>query len=230
MTSDLETALEVEAARAGSTEGEATTVLKAVRPKRHLLRGRGRSIAGALAVLALAGAAIAAVIVISEGGGGGGGGAEGGSPIAISSATDYDPYGDGSEHSEEVQLAIDGNPTTTSWTTETYETGPEVIKEAVGGPSGVGLYLDAGREASAGSLEVRSEEPGWDLTVYGSAGSPPEDLDDWTEIGNQTDMGTHETIRLEGGERFRYYLLWITKLAETDEGYAVEISDTRLFS
>jgi tRNA A-37 threonylcarbamoyl transferase component Bud32 len=230
MIDDLETALEVEAARAGSTEGEATTVLKAVRPRRRWLRGRSwRSLAGALAVLALAGAAVAAVVIISSGGGGGGGGANGGSPIAILSATDYDPEGDGSEHSEEVQLAIDGNPTTTAWSTETYQTGPEVIKEI--GPAGVGLYLDAGRDVAARSVEVRSAEPGWDLIVYGSPGPPPESLDGWTEVGEQSDMRTHQTVRLDtGGKQYRYYLLWITKLASSDEGYAVEVSDVRLFS
>jgi eukaryotic-like serine/threonine-protein kinase len=230
MIDDLETALEVEAARAGSTEGEATTVLKAVRPQRRWLRGRGwRSVLGGLAVLALAAAVVAAVVIIQGGAGGGGGGAKAGSPIAIQSATDFDPEGDGVEHSEEVQLAIDGNPTTTAWTTETYETGPEVIKDI--GPAGVGLYLDAGRDVAASSLEVRSAEPGWDLVVYGSPGSPPEDLDGWTEIGKQTDMDTHQTVDLDTeGKQYRYYLLWITKLASTDEGYAVEISDARLFS
>ena len=232
MIDDLETALEVEAARAGATEGEATTVLEAVRPRRPWLRGRSmRSLAEALALLALAGAAVAAVVIISSGGGGGGGGAKAGSPVSIQSATDFDPEGDGSEHSEEVGLAIDGNPTTTAWTTETYETGPEVIKELVGGPSGVGLYLDAGREVAASSLEVRSEEPGWDLTVYGAPSGPPEELDGWTEIGSQSEIDTHQTVRLDTeGQRYRYYLLWITKLAETGEGYAVEISDARLFS
>ncbi len=230
MIDDLETALEVEAARAGSTEGEATTVLKAVRPRRRWLRGRSwRSLAGALAVLALAAAAVAAVVIISGGGGGGGGGTKAGSPIAVRSATDYDPEGDGSEHSEEVQLAIDGNPTSTAWTTETYETGPEVVKEI--GPAGVGLYLDTGRDVPARSLEVRSAESGWDLTVYGSPGPPPEVLDGWTEVGKQTDMGTHQTVRIDtDGKQYRYYLLWITKLASTDAGYAVEISDARLFS
>lgn len=64
MIDDLRTALEVEAARAGSTEGEATTVLKAVRPRRRLLRVGWRSLAGGLAVLLIAAAAIAAVVVI----------------------------------------------------------------------------------------------------------------------------------------------------------------------
>ena len=42
MIDDLSTALEVEAARAGSTTGEATSVLDAVPPPKRKLSGRGR--------------------------------------------------------------------------------------------------------------------------------------------------------------------------------------------
>ncbi|MEK6278413.1 MAG: protein kinase [Actinomycetota bacterium] len=230
---DLETALEVEAARAGSTEGEATTVLEAVPPqKRKLSRRTRRSWIGALALLALAAAAIAAVVVISSGDFFGGGGGEQGEakakPIAVRSATDFDPDGDGTEHSEEVGFAIDGNPTSSAWTTETYTTGPTVSKEI--GPSGVGLYLDADHDVAAKTLEVRSADPGWDVTVYGAAGSPPEDLDGWTRIGGAADLNTRQSVPLDtGGQRFRYYLLWTTKLASVDDGYRVEITDARLF-
>ncbi len=144
------------------------------------------------------------------------------------SATDYDPDGDGAEHSNDVGLAIDGNPTTTAWTTETYVTGPALTDS---GKDGVGLYLDAGHGVDARSVEVRSLDPGWDLTVYGAAAGPPEGLDGWTELGSQSDMKTHQTVNLKSGtEKYRYYLLWITKLASTDGGYAVAISDARLFS
>jgi tRNA A-37 threonylcarbamoyl transferase component Bud32 len=230
---DLETALEVEAARAGSTEGEATTVLEAVPPqKRKLSWGTRRSWIGALAVLALAAAAIAAVVVISSGDFFGGGGGEQGEakakPIVVQSATDFDPDGDGTEHSEEVGFAIDGNPTSSAWTTETYTTGPTVSKEI--GPSGVGLYLDAGNEVRARTLEVRSADPGWDLEVYGAAGAPPEDLDGWTRIGGAVDLNTQQSVPLDtGGQPYRYYLLWITSLAPVDDGYRVEITDAKLF-
>jgi tRNA A-37 threonylcarbamoyl transferase component Bud32 len=225
MVSDLETALAVEAARAGSTEGEATTVLKAVRPRRKI---GWRPIAGALAVLALAATVIAVVVVISGGHGGGGGGVTGESRIAISSATDYDPEGDGAEHSDEVSQAIDGNQTSTAWTTETYVTGPSLEDS---GKGGVGLYLDAGHPVSARSLEVRSIDSGWDLVVYGAADKAPDSIYGWTEIGSQSDMRNHATVQLStNGRKYRYYLLWITKLASTSDGYAVAISDARLFS
>jgi eukaryotic-like serine/threonine-protein kinase len=178
-------------------------------------------------VLALAAAVIGVVVVISGGGGGGGGGVQGEQRIAVSSATDYDPEGDGDEHSDEVQAAVDGNQAT-AWTTETYVTGPSLEDS---GKGGVGLYLDAGKPVAARSVELRSADAGWDLVVYGAADTVPEDIDGWTELGSQTDMKTHATVQLKaGGAKYRYYLLWITKLASTDDGYAVAISDARLFS
>jgi eukaryotic-like serine/threonine-protein kinase len=228
MIDDLRTALEVEAARAGSTEGEATTVLKAVRPRRRWLRVGWRSLLGGLAVLLIAAAAIAAVIVISGGGGGGGGGVTA-KPIEIASATDYDPEGDGTEHPEVVDNAIDDNPAVTggAWTTETYESGPAL---ADSGKEGVGIYLDAGGEVTARQLEVRSAEGGWDLEVYGSSGEPPDDLSGWTRLGAVSDVKTQQTIELDSPGPYRYYLLWISRLAGGPGDYRVEITDVRLFS
>src|SRR4249919_3428770 len=77
MIDDLSTALEVEAARAGSTTGEATSVLDAVPPPKRKLTGRGRwSWAAILALLLVAGAVLLAVQLISSGDLGGGGAAK----------------------------------------------------------------------------------------------------------------------------------------------------------
>ena len=230
MIDDLETALEVEAARAGSTEGEATTILKAVRPRKRLFGSLGwRSLVGGLAVLALAVVAVGAVIVISGGGGGGGGGVKS-TPIEVQAAADYDPDGDGVEHSEEVELAVDGDPTTIggAWTTESYTLGPAL---ADSGKEGVGLYLDAGRDVAARTLEVRSIEGGWDMEIYGSSGPVPEDLSEWTELGSASDVRPRQTVDLSTqGGAYRFYLIWITRLAGGSGDYTVEITDARLFS
>ena len=62
MIDDLETALEVEAARAGSTTGEATSVLEAVPPPKRKLSSRARwSWAAIVGLLLVAGGALLAV-------------------------------------------------------------------------------------------------------------------------------------------------------------------------
>ena len=95
MIDDLSTALEVEAARAGSTTGEATSVLDAVPPPKRKLSGRRRWSWAAIALLVLVGAGALAGGRLSISGGGGGGGAlkDKGAIVALSSATDYDPAG-----------------------------------------------------------------------------------------------------------------------------------------
>src|SRR6201747_754316 len=74
MIDDLSTALEVEAARAGSTTGEATSVLDAVPPPKRTLSGRARwSWAAIVGLLLVAGATLLVVQLISNGDFGGGG-------------------------------------------------------------------------------------------------------------------------------------------------------------
>ncbi len=123
MIDDLSTALEVEAARAGSTTGEATSVLDAVPPPKRKLSGRARwSWAAILILLVVAGGTLLAVQLISSGNLGGGGANKGnGKPVNIVGATDYDPDGDGEEVGSKVELAVDGDPTGTAWETEHYD-------------------------------------------------------------------------------------------------------------
>ena len=233
MIDDLETALEVEAARAGSTEGEATTVLKAVRPRKRWLRGRSRrSLVGTLAVLALAGAVVAAVIIIQSGKVGGGGG-ETGKPVAISSATDFDPEGDGQETASQVGQAIDGNPTGTAWTTEHYDS--DTFAGTKAGPDpGVGIYVKTSSPARPKKMEVRSDTPGWDAQVFAASGSPPADIGGWgTPIGTVTNASGRVSIPLKLPGPAQYFLLWFTKLGPANDQptrYQADISDIKLLN
>jgi serine/threonine-protein kinase len=225
MIDDLEGALEVEASRAGHATGEATSVLETVPPPKRRLAGRNRqSLAALLAVLAVAGAVIAAVVIISEGdiGGGGGGGGAAGERVALQEANDFDPAGDGEEHPDEVGLAIDGNPTRTAWTTETYD-------QADYGKEGVGLYVDAGRPVVATALQLRTPDPGWEFDVYAS-NDQPETLVEWTSIASGEQARRRQEVSLDtAGNEFRHYLIWSTVPAETEDGYGASISDVRLF-
>ena len=228
MLADLEVALEVEVARAGHSTGEATTVLDSVpRRKRGLPSSRTVSVAGILLVLAgVAAALVIAGIAGDDGKPGGGGGSAAGSEVDLVAATDFDPDGDASEHPDEVGLAIDGNPNTV-WPTETYTTGPAVIDAA--DKPGVGLILDAGKPVDGATLVIDSTETGWEGEIYAAASGPPDDLAGWGEpVATFTGAEAEDGIDLALDQPARYYLVWITSLAEYEDGFRVEIGSARL--
>ncbi|MDX6635625.1 MAG: eukaryotic-like serine/threonine-protein kinase [Solirubrobacterales bacterium] len=232
---DLSTALEVEAARAGGTTGEATSVLDAVAPdERKLSGGHGRRSWLAIGLIVIVGAAILlAVQLIGSGNGPGGGGAlKGkGSSVALAEASDYDPQGDDSEDPEAVSLAVDGNPTTTAWSSEHYDT--EDFAGTKTGPNpGVGLYVVSKSTTTPSEMLVRSPSPGWDAEIYASPSGPPEELSEWGEpVGEVSDAEKNEEVELHLGSPAKYFLLWFTKAAPSQEQegrYQVEISDVKL--
>ncbi len=232
MIDDLSTALEVEAARAGSTTGEATSVLDAVPPPKRELSSRSRlSWAAVVLLLLVGGGAIAAVLLISNGGGGGGALKGKGAKIAIASATDYDPQGDGEEDPATVGLAIDGNPTGTAWSSEHYDS--ETFAGTKTGPDpGVGLYVTTKSPAKPKQMVVRTPTPGWDAQIFATAAGPPEELSGWGEpVAEVTNAGEVQTIDLNLPSPAKYFLIWFNKAspARDQEGrYQVEISDVKL--
>jgi serine/threonine-protein kinase len=232
MIDDLETALEVEAARAGSTTGEATSILEAVPPAKRQLSSRARWSWAAIALLLLAAAvALAAVELISSGNSGGGGALKDkGSPVALSAATDYDPQGDGQEDPEEVGFAVDGS-LGTAWSTEHYDT--DTFAGTKTGPNpGVGLYLTAKSPATPSEMIIHTPTPGWSGEVFATAAEPPESLAEWGEpVGEIADAGGTEEVELHLGTPARYFLIWFNRAAPArdQEGrYQVELSDVKL--
>jgi eukaryotic-like serine/threonine-protein kinase len=232
MIDDLSTALEVEAARAGSTTGEATSVLDAVPPPERRLAGRRRWSWAAIALLILVAAGVlAAVKIIGDGGGGGGALKDKGSTVAISSATDYDPQGDEEEDPSTVGLTVDGNPTGTAWSTEHYDS--DTFAGTKTGPDpGVGLYVTTKSPASPSKLVVRTPTPGWDAEIYAAASGPPEELSEWGEpVGEIADADATVEADLDPPAPARYFLIWFNKAAPArdQEGrFQVEISDVKL--
>ena len=223
MLDDLESALEVEIARAGSSTGEATNVLRSVPgPRRRIFTPRRMSLAGIAIVLIAAAVALGiAALTGEEGPSREGNKATGAGPIAIEGATDFDPEGTGTagEHPEEVRFATDGNPTGTAWTTEDYSAGLAGLK------SGVGIYVDAGEPVEASELKVVTPTPGWSGEIYAS-NEEPDDIAGWGEpVGSVSNAGEEETVSLDVPEDAQYYLLWITDLGDNS---TVEISDIRL--
>ncbi|HXS32837.1 MAG TPA: protein kinase [Solirubrobacterales bacterium] len=233
MIDDLSTALEVEAARAGSTTGEATSVLDAVPPPKRTLSSRARwSWAAIVGLLLVAGATLLVIQLISNGDFGGGGANKGkGNPVSISSATDYDPQGDGEEVGSKVELTVDGDPTGTAWETEHYES--DTFAGTKTGPDpGVGVYVTTTSPVKPAKMIVRTPTSGWDAEVFAAASGPPEELSEWGEpVGTVVDASSSEEIDLNVDESASYFLLWFNKASEAHDqfgGFQVEISDIKL--
>jgi eukaryotic-like serine/threonine-protein kinase len=223
MVHDLEEVLAIEAARTGQATGEATTVLRSLsgdtadfapvrmrRPKRAL----------AATLLVLAAVAAAAILLATRTEKGTGGPVVKKPPAGLSdvrlarnAASDYDPEGDNRESPEAARNAIDGNRST-NWNTETYQSGFEGSNK-----SGVGLYVDAGKNIPARGLTLSTATPRFKAAVYASETVPP-GLNGWTRVSDVESVKQDHTFRLRTrGRLYRYYLLWLSELPP-DEGKA----------
>ncbi len=232
MVDDLEDVLEFEVSRAGSSSSEVTAVLESVTDElgkqRRSFRRRhpilvSAALSGTVLILAVAGVvAFGLFDRESEQ-------KENGRPLSSvslsqNSVSDYDPPpGDNREHSHVVGNVVDGLPDT-SWDTESYRS-PDL-----GEKQGVGLVIDAGRPVSARVLEVKSPKAGYDARVLG-ANKLPKDIDaGWTVLAEKNAVSKKERFKLDTVNRkYRYYLLWITKLGGKAP-YQAAISQIKLLA
>jgi serine/threonine-protein kinase len=219
LIADLEDALAIETARAGSATGEATSVIRTLPPRarrRLPLRVLHPGWIAVAALVAVAAAAVLAVVLSgqTQKGTGTGGASQPRGLTAISlaqdSAHDYDPYGTGSsgEHPDQRGLAVDRD-VSTFWSTERYRGG-------LGSKPGVGIYVDANPGVAARALELRTPDPGWTAAVYGAREGPPEDISGWKLLAparTVTEQRQRFDLRTQG-DRYRYYLVWATKLPQ----------------
>jgi eukaryotic-like serine/threonine-protein kinase len=232
MIDDLSTALEVEAARAGSTTGEATSILDAVPPAKRNLSSRARWSWAAIALIILVGGGALLIVQLTSNGDipGAGGGAlkDKGKAVPLASATDYDPQGDGHEDGETVELTVDGN-LSSAWTSEHYLS--DTFAGTKTGPDpGVGLYVSSDSPATPGVMVIHTPSPGWDAEIYATDSEPPEELSEWGEqVGAVTDADKIEEVELHLATPAQHFLIWFTKAASDGEGsFDVEVSDVKL--
>jgi serine/threonine-protein kinase len=218
MLEHLEQALAIEVARSGHPTGEATSVIRALpRGSAALVPARWRNPrlwAATLALIAIGAALVVTGVVLRAG--------EdkrpvAGSPpppapaetVALASATDFDPGGDGKEHDYETARAIDEDPAT-SWSTENYTQGG-----GFGNKSGVGLYVTADEPVAATRLDLTTRTPGYDVTVF-AANEPGEAIGDWGPAIARAEVD-EDRVRIPldtAGRPFRHYLIWITSLPD----------------
>ena len=237
VVADLEDALALEAARQGTSTGEATAVIRTLPARaRRRLPFRMRHSLPVLGIVALAAVAVAIILIASREvpprvqKGTGAGRLEQSTPtgtrvvsVPRGSAHDYDPLGDDEEHNEEVARVVDRDDGT-SWSTESYQDGLEGA-----GKKGVGIYIDAKPKVAAVSMQIDTPNPGFRATIYAAPPGPvPKSIDGWTKVGGGTVTSANKRFKLDTGDTdYRYYLVWITKLAPDADN--AEISEIRLF-
>jgi serine/threonine-protein kinase len=236
LIADLEDVLAIETARSGAATGEVTSVLRTLpaRTQRRVPFGiRHRTGAVALTLVVVAAAAAVAVWLATR--------AHRGTPhptvsaprglrlddLCQNCAVAYNPdglNGDTSQNNAAAGLAIDGN-TTTAWTTQQYYSG------TLGKP-GVGLYLDANPGTAARKMVITSATPGFAATIYATNTTPnPTSFgaSHWTRVGGVMTVAGHQALPLAtGGTRYRYYLVWITKLPPGSN--SVSLNEVSLYS
>src|SRR3954453_6359112 len=247
LIADLEETLTIEAARHGSSTGEATAVIRTF-PARAPppLPFRIRHSISLAAVLALATVAVAIVLLIGDKAAnhiqrGTGPGRNVAPPpgtrvvsVQRASAHAYDPVGGDGEHDDQASRVVDRDPGTV-WTTESYTDGI-----AGANKPGVGIYVDAKRQgalsaaaqpqAAAVGLQVQTPRPGFRATIYAAPAGPVPDSvpGGWTKLASGTVNADDKRFELDtGGKPYRYYLVWITKLGDGQE--RAEISEIRLY-
>ena len=182
----------------GAQMGDATLVIPAsrrARPRRRVSRWPVGI--AALAVIAI-GAIAAALLTL--GGGNGGSNTTAGTPVLLTGAGSYDPFGDQTEHSEEAPNTVDRNAAT-YWSTEQYHDFQQ-------SKPGVGVVVDAHGPVDLTRLRVTTDTPGFmaEIRATNVFGSTPHRVSDRRTVGRSTIFEIHEPAPA------RYYIVWITRL------------------
>ena len=189
-------------------------------------RRAGRWVAATLVVLVAAAAALGAGLWLTDGDPAAGDGPAGddGEPVALAIAAvrDLDPEdegGDGAENPDSAYLAVDGDPET-AWYTERYQDDPRF-----GGlKDGVGLALRLEAPAVPTDITVESPTPGAEFEVQaGGLGGPR------TVLADGAFEDAPVTVELDDAGPQQTLILWITSLADTDDGrYHAGVAEVRL--
>ena len=124
----------------------------------------------------------------------------------------FDPFGDGNEHQDELDAAVDGN-LDTSWATEAYRDPLTSVKP------GVGLWFDLGEPVAVTQVVIDSDTPGMTVELYTAVELPDAQSDEfgWGDRIAQLD-GTEVFDRVDVEATARYWLVWIVDVPETTDG------------
>jgi len=142
-------------------------------------------------------------------------------PVAILSATGFDPEGDKSEKNAQAARVYDGNPTT-AWASEGYSS-----TEFGGlGKKGLGILLDLGQPTSVKQVIVDLAVGPVDVTVYAAT---TDSLEGATIIGTAADAtGRVQLKAVSATPAAQFVIVWFTKLAPDGGRFRASISEIAL--
>ncbi|MET0727261.1 MAG: protein kinase [Acidimicrobiales bacterium] len=140
-------------------------------------------------------------------------------PLTVTSATAFDPSGDGHENDERADNVRDGDPAT-SWRTEGYND-----RDITRLKDGVGIVLELDNPADIDRLEVLSPTNDWRALIF-SAESPAADLAGWGEPVATTEglAAGANTIELDGASGAAV-LVWVVDRGDAEGRAAAEIQE-----
>ncbi|MCB1030368.1 MAG: protein kinase [Acidimicrobiales bacterium] len=138
----------------------------------------------------------------------------------ISTVSVFDPPpGDGTEHDQEAERVVDGDPTT-MWSSETYRD-----PVGLGGKGGVGLVVSLENSQDVKGINLNSPESGWSVQVYTVQGSAPSDLESWgSAVSSITDASSGLTALRFDPLIADHVLLWFTRLPESGAMKVLEVT------
>jgi serine/threonine-protein kinase len=210
-----EFASELEAGRAELDGAEGATVIVPPTPAPARAGGRPRktrrlvwpAVLLGIGLAALAGGLVGVVLLGGDGNSSAGSPPRPAGPVRFTTATAYDPLGDGHEHDSEAPNAVDGDPST-YWTTETYRSFDK---------AGVGIVVTARRAVSPRTLTVDTDTSGFTAVI--KAGDSPTSF----HPVSSSRMVTGQTAfhLTDGG---RYFLVWITDLGGNSHVHVNEVT------
>ena len=144
-----------------------------------------------------------------------------GTVIPVVAVTDFDPRADngsGDEHPDQVNNAIDGDPST-GWSTMQYRDNPKLGGEK----PGVGLVLDLGKPVKLGEVEVTFAGAGEtvELRVPEKEATDKAPMDrqaQWRTVATAEDTSEQAVLTPTEEVTSRYVLIYLTKLPEVSSG------------
>jgi hypothetical protein len=140
--------------------------------------------------------------------------------LAAAKVGDFDPLGGGGERPGAVPNAFDDDASTV-WETERYKT-----RDFSGLKPGVGLLVDLGTPTPVGRVELATTGGGasFELRTADKLGARPED---YRLVASGRADKAALVLSPPAGTTARWYLVWVTGLRETGDGFNAGVAEMR---